>query len=96
MPWQEESTMERRRPFIQDVHSGATPVTELCRRYRISRKTGYKWLARYEAGGGSALRDRSRRPQHSPSATPPELVPAPAALLKSVTYLPRLFCHPCP
>lgn len=50
MPWQEESTMELRRQFIQDVQSGATPVSELCAAYQISRKTGYKWLARYEAG----------------------------------------------
>jgi transposase len=76
MPWQEESTMELRRQFIQDVQSGATPVSELCLAYQISRKTGYKWLARYEAGGVSALTDRSRRPQRSPTATPPELVQA--------------------
>jgi putative transposase len=74
MPWQEESTMELRRQFIQDVQSGATPVTELCLAYQISRKTGYKWLGRYEAGGLPALTDRSRRPQTSPTATPPELV----------------------
>jgi transposase InsO family protein len=76
MPWQEESTMELRRQFIQDVQSGATPVTELCRAYQISRKTGYKWLTRYEAGGLPALGDQSRRPAHCPTATPPELVQA--------------------
>lgn len=54
MPWQEESTMQLRRQFIQDVHSGASPLTELCLAYGISRKTGYKWLARYEAGGLAA------------------------------------------
>lgn len=76
MPWQEESTMELRRQFIQDVRSGTTPMTELCRAYQISRKTGYKWLARYESGGLSALADHSRRPAHCPTATPPELVQA--------------------
>jgi transposase InsO family protein len=76
MPWQEESTMELRRQFIQDVHSGATPVTELCVAYQISRKTAYKWLTRYEAGGLPALGDRSRRPHTSPTATPSELVAA--------------------
>ena len=76
MPWQEESTMQLRRQFIQDVQSGATPFTELCRAYGISRKTGYKCLDRYEAGGLPGLADRSRRPQHSPRATPPELVRA--------------------
>lgn len=42
MPWQEESTMELRRQFVQDVQSGATPVTELWAAYGISRKTGYR------------------------------------------------------
>jgi len=76
MPWQEESTMELRRQFIQDVHSGATPVTDLCTAYQISRKTAYKWLARYETGGLAALGDRSRRPHICATATPPELVAA--------------------
>ena len=42
-------------------------ISELCRRFRISRKTGYKWLDRKD------LADRSRRPQHSPSRTAAEL-----------------------
>jgi len=74
MPWQEESTMQLRRQFVQDVHRGATPMTDLCRAYGISRKTGYKWLGRHEAGGLAALADRSRRPSTSPTATAPELV----------------------
>ena len=86
MPWQEESTMELRRQFIQDVQSGATSVAELCATYQISRKTGYKWLARYETGGLPALGDQSRRPAHSPTATPPELV---AALLAARGRHPR-------
>ena len=68
--------MQLRRQFIQDVQSGATPITELCTAYGISRKTGYKWLTRLEAGGLPALTDQSRRPQSSPSATPAELVRA--------------------
>ena len=76
MPWQEESTMQLRRQLIQDVRSGATPLTELAAAYGISRKTAYKWLARYKAGGASALADQSRRPATSPTATPPELVRA--------------------
>ncbi len=76
MPWQEESTMELRRQFVQDVQSGAMPITELCTAYGISRKTGYKWLTRYEAGGLPALADQSRQPRTSPTATPPELVRA--------------------
>ena len=76
MPWQEESTMQLRRQFVQDVQSGATPITELCTAYGISRKTGYKWLDRFDADGAGALVDQSRRPHTSPGATPVELVRA--------------------
>jgi transposase InsO family protein len=86
MPWQQESTMELRRQFVQDVQSGATPVSELCAAYQISRKTGYKWLARYEAGGLPALADQSRRPAHSPTTTASVLV---AALLAARGRHPR-------
>ncbi len=90
MPWQEESTMELRCQFIQDVQSGATPVTELCAAYQISRKTAYKWLTRYETGGRPALADRSRRPHTCPTATPSELVEAVlAARARHPTWGPR-------
>ena len=51
-------------------------MTELAAQYAISRKTGYKWLERYDAEGVVGLRDRSRRPHHSPQATDPDLVDA--------------------
>jgi putative transposase len=76
MPWQEESTVELRRQCVQDVQSGLTPMTELGIAYGISRKTGYKFLARYEAAGLAGLRDQSRRPQTSPTAIAPPLVRA--------------------
>ena len=47
------------------------PIAELCRAFGISRKTGYKWLAR--AATGEALTDRSRRPHTSPRQTTPDL-----------------------
>jgi transposase len=49
-------------------------MTELCDQYAISRKTGYKWVARYETDGRAGLVDRSRRPRRSPTATDPEIV----------------------
>jgi putative transposase len=76
MPWHEESPMTLRRQFIRDAQRGTAPITELCAAYGISRKTGYKWLARYEAGGTPALADLSRRPHTSPTAIAPELVQA--------------------
>ena len=51
-------------------------VPSLCKRYSISRKTFYKWLKRYRASASDpeSLTDRSRRPHHSPRATPAEIV----------------------
>ncbi|MGH8114986.1 MAG: helix-turn-helix domain-containing protein, partial [Rhodanobacteraceae bacterium] len=40
----------------------------VCRRFGVSRKTGYKWLERYEQGGVEALKDRSRAPLQHPQA----------------------------
>jgi transposase InsO family protein len=44
-------------------------MTTLCERFGISRKTGYKWLQRFCAGGAAELADRSRRPKRSPRRT---------------------------
>ena len=70
MPWGEVSTVSLRREFVRFASSDCVNVSELCRRYGISRKTGYKWLSRYGADGPGGLLDRSRRPHHSPDRLP--------------------------
>ena len=69
MPWMEVSTVSARCEFLQWAVSGKLPFSVLCQRFGISRKTGYKWLHRYEAEGFDGLQDRSRRPIRSPSRT---------------------------
>jgi putative transposase len=76
MPWQELSPMDLRMHFVTDWQSGCWTMTELCADYRISRKTGYKWVGRYETGGPRGLHDLSRRPHQSPLATAAEVVDA--------------------
>jgi len=66
MPWLETVPMDQRARFVADCQHGLYGMTELCARYGISRKTGYKWLARYDAGGTPALADRSHAPHHCP------------------------------
>lgn len=73
MPWLETAAMEQRERFVRDVQLGLYPVTELCERYGISRKTGYKWLARYDEGGRRALGDQSRAPHHCPHRIAPAI-----------------------
>jgi putative transposase len=66
MPWLEATPMEQRERFIRDQQNGLYTMTELCDRHNISRKTGYKWLDRFDAGGRAALSDRSRAPHRCP------------------------------
>jgi putative transposase len=68
--------MDERVRFIGDVLRGEWTFASLCRHYGVSRKTGYKWLDRYEAEGASGLEERSRRPRSSPNETPVEVVAA--------------------
>ena len=76
MPWRSSSPMDLRTQFIADYLRGVFTISELSCEYQISRKTAYKWIDRYAAAGAIALVDRSRRPHHSPQATPPELIQA--------------------
>ncbi len=73
MPWQEVSTVSLRQEFITLVQQGVVSVSELCRRYGVSRKTGYKWVVRYRHDGAAGLTDRGRRPHRSPRQTAPAL-----------------------
>jgi transposase InsO family protein len=74
MPWQEVSPVDLRFEFNHAYATGLFSMTELCDQYGISRKTGYKWLDRFQAEGRAGLADRSRRPQTSPRATDPTIV----------------------
>jgi transposase InsO family protein len=69
MPWQECSRMSERQEFVAFAQQDGANIAALCRHYGISRKTGYKWLAR--AAAGEAVTDRSRRPHTSPRRTSP-------------------------
>src|SRR5258705_12854695 len=66
--------MDVRLRFVQDVHRPGWSVAEVCRRYDVSRKTGYKWLERYGLAGPAGLADRSPRPHSRPHATPAPIV----------------------
>jgi putative transposase len=61
--------MHERVRFVADVERWEQGLSELCERYEVSRKTGYKWLRRFLEEGPEGLVDRSRRPHHSPNAT---------------------------
>ena len=62
--------VERRRRAVLEVLSGMS-VTEVSRRYQVSRQTLYRWRARYQVEGVGGLDERSRRPHRSPSQLNP-------------------------
>jgi transposase InsO family protein len=75
MPWDICDLVKRRSEFVKlalqiQRGEGFGSLTELCERYGISRKTGYKWIKRYRSDGMEGLGDRSRRPRNSPGKTP--------------------------
>ncbi len=70
MPWLETDVREQRIEFVVEAVHPSANISALCRKRGISRKTGYKWIGRYRAGGSlTALAERSRRPKRSPGRT---------------------------
>lgn len=76
MPWRESCAMDERVGFIAEYGSGLWTMTELCERYEISRKTGYKWLDRYRLEGPAGLVERSHAPRVHGRVTPQYIVDA--------------------
>ncbi len=69
MPWREVCPMDEKMEFIGALLGRAENMTELCERFGISRKTGYKLRARYRAEGAAGIAERSRAPQGAPRAS---------------------------
>jgi putative transposase len=64
MPWKETCAVDQRVALLADWLRDEWSMTELAARYDISRKTAYKWVARYDAEGVQGLTERSRAPAH--------------------------------
>jgi transposase InsO family protein len=72
MPWKESSVMEERLRFVARLLDGEA-MTDMCREFGISRKTGYKIFDRYKEHGLEALTDRSRRPVRYANQLPQQI-----------------------
>ena len=74
MPWKETDVRSERIRFVVEAARGEATMRALCARYGISRKTGYKWLRRWEEVDSlGELDEHSRRPHRSPRQTVAEL-----------------------
>jgi len=72
MPWKASSVMEERLRFVARLLDGEA-MTDVCRDFGVSRKTGYKIFDRYKQHGLAALSDRSRRPVRYANQLPPQI-----------------------
>ena len=73
MAWKDVSVMFQREEFVVLASADGANVSELCRRFGVSWKTGYKWLSRYATDGVAGLVDQSRRPLEPAGRTSAEL-----------------------
>jgi transposase len=102
--------MDQRIAFVAACLRDEAPMSVLCEAVGISRKTGYKWLARYRAHGPEGLHERCRAPHRQGRRMAPELAQAILALrrdrphwgprkLRAIVQLCRNVigpqCHPC-
>lgn len=83
MPWSLPDLMSLRLEFVAEALGRRQSLTALCAAYGISEKTGYKWLARFKAGGPAALADDSHAPASCPHRTPPPVRAALVALRRA-------------
>jgi transposase len=70
MPFIEQSIMSQRIEFCILASKSESNMSDLCMRFNITRRTGYKWLARYLEKGLAGLEEKSRRPHNFPNQTP--------------------------
>ena len=68
MGWMETCAVDERMRFVLAIEQQDGAMASACRRFGISRKTGYKWLGRYREAGFAGLLDQSRAPVHHPQA----------------------------
>ena len=90
MGWEGVTIMDQRVRFIAEYLKGYFPFNELCLQFNISRKTGYKWVERYEQEGPGELKGRSRGTCSFPYETNDEIVEAIVqARMKHPTWGPK-------
>ena len=63
MPWKTKNQQEQRYDLVRAIKTARESITELSRRWRVSRKMAYKWLKRYRRRGLQGLLDESRKPE---------------------------------
>lgn len=74
MTWKEIKVEDQRKLFIKAYYEKKFTLSDLCRQFGISRKSGYKWIKRYEDNGFEGLTSRSKVPLNQPNKTDSSIV----------------------
>jgi len=74
VPWKETRVLDERMKFVVAFLEGESSLSEVCRRFGVSRNTGRKWIYRYREYGPEGFYDRSRAPLRHPNATDSDVV----------------------
>lgn len=90
MSWKVSNVSDVRFALCHQVRSLGRPVAEAARDFGVSRKTAYKWLARFDPlTGAAAMADRPRRPLVSPGRVPDDVAAAVLAVRDRYGWGPR-------
>lgn len=84
MAWRMRTVVNERLKFIAELQTGDASFSEVCRRFGVSRRTGYKWQARYETEGPAGLESRLSVAAGCPHKTDLAVVDRLLALRKSI------------
>ncbi|HYC93287.1 MAG TPA: helix-turn-helix domain-containing protein, partial [Thermoanaerobaculia bacterium] len=67
--WKETDRLKQRQQFVEMYLKNRHSMTRLCELFGVSRKTGYKTIARFKEGGWEGLIERSHAANEHPNAT---------------------------
>jgi len=71
--WKECDHVSERLEFATLASADGANISALCRRFGVSRKTGYKWLNRFRKTGEAGLIDQPKTPHSFREPTPDEM-----------------------
>ena len=74
MPWKIIGPMDQKIQLIAEGQKEQISITDLSKKYGVSRKTIYKWRTRHEEEGVDGLKDQNRAPKNNPNKTTDDIV----------------------
>lgn len=90
MAWELKKVEEQRKQLIELYFDGTLSMTEICDRFGVSRKTGYKWIHRYNELGDKGLLDLPKSPKNPHTVYSDEIVKKAISLkLKHINWGPK-------